>query len=104
MTCRSLSCVLLGWTACELLAASGRAAELPPPASPLPDKFEIAPGPFQPTEESLKQYRYPDWFRDAKLGIWAVWGVCSVPMQGDWYSRNLYIQGSPHYNYHVTHY
>ena len=62
------------------------------------------PDPFQPTMESLAKYRCPDWFRDAKLGIWAVWGVCSVPMQGDWYSRNLYIQGGPQYDYHVVHY
>ena len=61
-------------------------------------------GPFQPTWESLKQYRCPDWFRDAKLGIWAVWGPESVPMQGDWYARQMYEEGSPQYQYHVAHY
>ena len=81
MTCRLPFSVFLGWTAGGLLAASGRAAELPPPA-PLPEKIEIAAGPFQPSEQSLKQYRYPDWFRDAKLGIWAVWGPESVPDAG----------------------
>lgn len=34
----------------------------------------MAPGPFQPTWESLGQYKVPDWFRDAKFGIWAHWG------------------------------
>jgi len=59
---------------------------------------------FQPTDESLKQYQCPDWFRDAKLGIWAVWGPESVPMQGDWYARNLYLQGGRQNKYHVEHY
>ena len=48
-------------------------------------------GPFKPEYESFKQYQCPEWFRDAKFGIWAVWGVCSVPKHGDWYSRLMYI-------------
>jgi hypothetical protein len=51
----------------------------------------IASGRFQPTDESLKQYRYPEWFRDAKLGFWSHWGPQAVPRQGDWYARKLYI-------------
>ena len=50
----------------------------------------VAAGPYQADYESFKQYQCPEWFRDAKFGIWAVWGVCSVPMRGDWYSRRLY--------------
>ena len=42
------------------------------------------PGPFRPNWESLKAYRYPDWFRDAKFGIWAHWSPQCVPEQGDW--------------------
>ena len=61
----------------------------------------IAPGPFAPTWESLKQYRAPEWFRDAKFGIWAHWTAQCVPEQGDWYARQMYIQGHPQYNYHV---
>jgi alpha-L-fucosidase len=70
------------------------------------DKLELGAGdgPFQPAWESLKQYRCPDWFRDAKLGIWAVWGPEAVPTQGDWYARHLYEEGSPDYQYHVAHY
>jgi alpha-L-fucosidase len=64
----------------------------------------IAEGPFKPTWESLKEYRCPDWFRDAKFGIWAHWGPQAVPGEGDWYARNMYIQGSAQYNYHVEHY
>ncbi|NLH98578.1 MAG: alpha-L-fucosidase [Chthonomonadales bacterium] len=64
----------------------------------------IAPGPFAPTYDSLKQYRCPDWFRDAKLGIWAHWGPQAVPMAGDWYARNMYIQGHRQYEHHLKHY
>jgi alpha-L-fucosidase len=101
MTCRSLFHVVLGWIACGLLAASGRAAELPPTEKPLSDKITIASGPFQPTWQSLKQYQCPEWFRDAKFGIWAVWGPESVPEQGDWYARDMYIQGNPQYEHHL---
>ena len=64
----------------------------------------IAPGKFQPTWESLQQYQTPDWFRDAKFGIWAHWTAQCVPEQGDWYARNMYIQGQPQNRYHVDHY
>jgi len=59
---------------------------------------------FQPNWESLKQYECPDWFRNAKFGIWAHWSAQCVPEQGDWYARNMYRQGEPQYMYHVGHY
>ncbi len=72
--------------------------------SPLPPRV-LAQGPFQPTWESLAQgYEGPDWFRDAKFGIWAHWTAQCVPEQGDWYARNMYIQGTKQYNYQVAHY
>jgi len=61
-------------------------------------------GPFRPNWESLKAYRYPDWFRDAKFGIWAHWSPQCVPEQGDWYARGMYVQGNAQYNYHVKTY
>ena len=61
-------------------------------------------GPFRPNWESLKAYRCPDWFRDAKFGIWAHWTPQCVPEQGDWYARGMYVQGSGQYNYHVKTY
>jgi len=64
----------------------------------------IAPGPFKPTMESLKQYECPTWFRDAKFGIWAHWGPQAVPMDGDWYARGMYEPGNGHYKYHLDHY
>ena len=59
---------------------------------------------FEPTFESLYEHKTPDWFRDAKFGIWSHWGPQSVPMYGDWYARNMYIEGSDQYRYHVRHY
>src|SRR5689334_17399456 len=73
--------------------------------TPQPQGYAIAPGPFEPTLESFqKGYRCPEWFRDAKLGIWAHWGPQSVPMAGDWYARNLYIQGQRQYEHHLRNY
>jgi alpha-L-fucosidase len=61
-------------------------------------------GPFEPYWESLKAYECPQWFRDAKFGIWAHWSPQCVPERGDWYARNMYIQGTPQYDYHVKAY
>ena len=80
------------------------AADAPPDLKPSDLKLPVAAGPFQPTMDSLKQYQCPDWFRDAKFGIWAHWGPQSVPMEGDWYARHMYEQGSPQNKYHVEHY
>lgn len=64
-----------------------------------------ARGPFQPSWESLAAgYRVPDWFRDAKLGIWSHWGPQCVPEFGDWYGRQMYQQGNPVYEHHVKTY
>ena len=68
------------------------------------DAYPIAPGPFEPTRESLRAYRCPDWLRDAKFGVWAHWGPESAPEVGDWYARNMYIQGHRQYDYHVKTY
>jgi alpha-L-fucosidase len=68
-------------------------------------KNRIRKGPFQPTWESFESnYQCPDWFRDAKFGIWAHWSAQCVPEEGDWYARHMYIQGRPQYDYHIAHY
>jgi alpha-L-fucosidase len=65
----------------------------------------IAKGVFAPSWESFEQnYQCPEWFRDAKFGIWAHWSAQCVPEAGDWYGRRMYIQGTPQYNYHVARY
>ena len=64
----------------------------------------IAEGPYKPTDESLKQYQYPEWFRDAKFGIWSHWGPQAVPRQGDWYAKRMYQEKDPAYKYHLENY
>lgn len=59
---------------------------------------------FEPTWESLQQYECPEWFRDAKLGIFMHWGPCSVPGVDSWYGRNMYIEGHRTYKHHVKTY
>ena len=66
--------------------------------------IEIERGPFEGTRASLSHYEIPDWFRDAKFGIWAHWGPQSAVEDGDWYARNMYIQGSEQNLYHCETY
>ena len=66
--------------------------------------LSITPGKFSGTMDSLSNYDCPQWFRDAKFGIWAHWGPQAVPMEGDWYARKMYQQGSPDYNDHLARY
>ena len=73
-------------------------------ARPLVAASAIAPGPFQPTLESLQQNRCPAWFRDAKFGIWAHWGPQAVPRHGDWYARKLYEEQDEDYADHLAKY
>ena len=68
------------------------------------NNLSIAPGPFKATDTSLEEYKFPDWFRDAKFGIWSHWGPQAVPRQGDWYAKKMYQEGSPVYKYHLEHY
>ena len=65
---------------------------------------QIIAGPFQPATKSLSTYQVPEWFRDAKFGIWAHWGPQSSVEAGDWYARRMYIEGEEQYKYHLDHY
>lgn len=64
----------------------------------------MATGKYEPTWESLRQYEVPEWFRDAKFGIWAHWGPQCVEGSGDWMAREMYMEGNYKYNYHREHY
>ena len=57
-------------------------------------------GRFEPTVESLRGYRCPEWLRDAKFGIYLHWGVYSVAERGEWYGRQMYLEGNPVYEHH----
>ena len=89
-------------------AASAGAApsQLPPAPAPIPapPDYGVAPGPFRPTFESLSAYRLPDWYRDAKFGIWAHWGPQCQPEMGDWYAQKMYQFDSADYQFHVKTY
>lgn len=63
-----------------------------------------APASFKPTWESLSGFKTPDWFRNAKFGIWAHWGPQCEAEYGDWYAREMYMEGSRQYKYHVEKY
>ena len=101
--------ILLGTAA---IVNSGRAQILsdPIPETAVPNVIvsttnePVTPGKFQPTWDSLHQYQCPDWFRNAKFGIWACFGPQNVPEDGDWYARNMYVEGSRQNKYHVANY
>jgi alpha-L-fucosidase len=88
----------------EILTAGGAAA--------LSARAAASGVPFAPAWESLASgYRVPDWFRDAKFGIWAHWGPQCQPERGDWYARLMYVQGRQSwqqgetpYEHHLKHY
>ena len=91
--------------------AWGKTPELPIPGgswdgvpmnSPIPGLS--GDGPYQPTWDSLLQYDAPEWYRDAKFGIWAHWSPQCVPEAGDWYARTMYVENAPDYKYHLEHY
>jgi alpha-L-fucosidase len=72
--------------------------ELSASAEPMKD------GRFRPTWESLGQYEVPEWFRDAKFGIWAHWGPQCEPERSDWYARHMYVEGHWQYKSHLERY
>jgi alpha-L-fucosidase len=86
------------------LLASALALTAQPASPSATAALPIAPGPFQPKLESLQQYQCPEWFRDAKFGIWAHWGPQAVPMDGDWYARGMYEPGNGQYADHLAHF
>jgi len=65
---------------------------------PLP----VAVGPYPADWKGLSRiYTVPDWWREAKFGAWAHWDPQSMPEQGDWYARGMYIQGNRQYEYNL---
>ncbi|MBY9064917.1 alpha-L-fucosidase [Sphingomonas yunnanensis] len=72
---------------------AGRALKVPAPARFTPDWASLTSG-----------YSVPDWFRDAKFGMWAHWSAQCVPEAGDWYARDMYLPGSRAYKHHLEHY
>lgn len=90
------------WGKPPALPVAGGSWDGVPMDSPIPGL--AGEGPYAPTWDSLAQYDAPEWYRDAKFGIWAHWSPQCVPEAGDWYARNLYIQGLTQNQYHLAHY
>src|SRR3954451_14182414 len=66
---------------------------------------EANAGPFQPTWDSLKGYQIPEWYQNAKFGIFIHWGVYAVPaFDNEWYPRNMYLEGNKVFKHHVETY
>lgn len=66
--------------------------------------YKSSKGPFEPTWDSLQTYKVPEWFRDAKFGMWSHWGPQCQPEAGDWYARGMYQEGSRQYKFHLEKY
>jgi len=65
----------------------------------------VAVGPFAPAWDSLKAYQVPEWFRDAKFGIWAHWSPQGQPEMSDWYARFIYMrEGRPSWAMDIYHF
>ena len=107
------------WFAAPRAHAQNSSASMKPTASETPQKIDdtwreasskydaarnslladvdrtIAAGPYRADWESLCSYQVPDWYKDAKFGIFIHWGVYSVPAFGsEWYPREMYQEGS----------
>ncbi len=91
-----------GWGNSPKLPVPGGSHDGVPMISPIPDL--AGDGPYKPTWDSLLQYDCPEWYRDAKFGIWNHWSPQCVPEDGDWYARNMYMQGSPQNKFQVARY
>lgn len=88
----------------KALAIAVPALKINPTYAFSPPGPEIQNGPFKGTKSSLEAYQIPDWYKDAKFGIWAHWGLQSAIGAGDWYARNMYIQGHKQYDHHLENY
>ena len=99
---------LLALTLSLTVPAMSECAPIPSSATPAvivnTTQEPMATGKFEPTWQSLGQYKVPEWFRDAKFGIWAHWGPQCEPEAGDWYARGMYEQGSNAYKAHQKKY
>jgi alpha-L-fucosidase len=69
-------------------------------------KAQAATSAYTPSWASVDQHpAAPEWFQDAKFGIYHHWGVFSVPAyDNEWYPRNMYISGSNANQHHIATY
>ena len=110
---RSVSAAARGWTSPTLIALvlammfSAPALAQDPRVEEAVKKIDavVKRGPFQASWDSLEKYQVPEWYRDAKFGIFIHWGVYSVPaFDNEWYPRNMYIVDGPVFKHHIATY
>ncbi|MBW4039514.1 MAG: alpha-L-fucosidase [Acidobacteria bacterium] len=90
------------WGEPQALPVVGGSWDGVPMDSPIPNLG--GDGPYKATWDSLLQYDAPEWYQDAKFGIWAHWSPQCVPEDGDWYARNMYQQDQKQYQFQQDHY
>ena len=102
MSARSISLVVF----LSVLAVNCSNREANPPRQIFSHQSQQGTGVYKPDSAVIAQhYKIPDWFRDAKFGVFIHWGVYSVPAFGsEWYPRNMYIKGSEEYEHHIEKY
>ena len=88
----------------KTLSLTAIAAMLLASASCTQQNEKIATGPFQPNWESLENWECPEWFKDAKFGLWAHWGPQCEAESGDWYARHMYYEGHWQNKAHLSKY
>ena len=61
---------------------------------------------YEANWESLSKHEEtPEWFQDAKLGIYLHWGVYSVPaFDSEWYPRHMYMPEKEAFEHHKKKY
>jgi len=84
----------------EIIVGNGDLG-LPPDIWNLPP-LPVATGSYPADWKGLSQiYTVPEWWREAKFGAWSHWDPQSMPEQGDWYARGMYMQGNKQYEYNL---
>lgn len=62
-------------------------------------------GPYRPDWETMRSYQMPQWYKDAKFGIFIHWGALSVSeIVNEWYPRNMYQQDNNAFQEHIKKY
>jgi alpha-L-fucosidase len=102
----SLFATLIGLPLRRIAAVSVVAAAMLIAMPTLADDAATGAAPYKPTWESLAKHNaVPEWFKDAKFGIYFHWGVYSVPaFFNEWYPRWMFFKGHPVYEHHVKTY
>lgn len=66
--------------------------------------YPITAGPYSSSWESVSQWTCPEWFEDAKFGIWAHWGPQCQAEDGDWYARHMYYPDTQQWKWNTSHF